>query len=202
MALGPRGARCLSCTARAKRHAGARPSAQTLGVTTAAVDSYLQQSLSTGSPPLGGQTTYPPDLVPLDRLASILTVVVTCLQAKSPAEALLRHEDWHEHDGYITISKPCTWAELVALVASPETLYASRPDDDFVRIGVYAPNGAFYLRVWVPDEDDDPQYYPGRWGTFDLSASKELLVEVARVLPGQELSRSASKAFFEQRGVA
>jgi hypothetical protein len=166
------------------------------------VDSPLHHALATGSPPFDGQTLCPSDLLPLDKLAPILATVVTCLRARWPAEKPLRHEDWHEHDGYITSSMPSTWTDLAALFASSESLYSGCPRDDFVRVGIYAMNAGFYLRVWVPDEDDDPEFRPGRRGTFDLSASEEVLTELESAFPEQGFSRHGSKAYFEQRSAA
>ena len=166
------------------------------------MDQPLTASLAAGTPPFDGQTLCLPELLPLEELVRVLGVTVTALRARWPEADLLHHEDWLEHDGYITNSKPFTWAELMALVASPEALYVGRPSDDFVRTGVYSPTAGFYLRVWVPDENDDPEHYPGRWGSFDLSANAEVLAKLEQALPSQGFLRCSARSYFNQRSAA
>jgi hypothetical protein len=166
------------------------------------MDEFLERACSRASKSFDGFTLFPKDLLPLTELASALAATVDFLQTKFPAAELLRHADWHEHDGFITSSAASSWAEVSMIVASPDSLYASRVGEDFVRLGIYERTGSFYLRIWVPDEDDDPEQYPGRWGSFDLSSSHNLVNQVASSLTIPGLETSEAKSYFEARSAA
>ena len=99
------------------------------------MDKFLQQACAVGSKPFDGLTLRPKDLLPLTQLSSLLATTVAVLRNEFPAAELLRHADWHEHDGYVSGSVASNWADLEAIVASPEDLYASRPGDDLSALG-------------------------------------------------------------------
>jgi hypothetical protein len=163
------------------------------------MDEPLFRAWSDGLPPFDGVTLRSADLVPLELLFHMLSETIGFLREKFPEAKLLRHDDWHEHDGYITSSVPTDWGEVSGLITSATALYEQRPGDDFVRIGIYEPQGAFYLRIGVPDEDDDPELYPGRWGMFDVSAAEPLIAELKSVLRWDGLETSDTMAYFNER---
>jgi hypothetical protein len=163
------------------------------------VDQKLQHAWHTEARPFDGKTLHLADLVPLDRLSLLLSAAVTALRRAYENASLLSLADWHEHDGYITSAHPITWQELEAIASSVATLYERRPGDDFVRLGFYEASGTFFLRVWVLDEDDDRDNYPGKWGNFDLSASEALLQVVASSVPSESFLFSPALKYFNER---
>lgn len=163
------------------------------------MDESLHIALKNGSEPFTGNTLHLSDLIPLKDLRALLEVIVAFLKAEVPGAVLQRHADWHEHDGYITESSPTNWEELASLVSSEQSLYDQRPGDDFVQIGIYEASGAFYLRINVIEEDGDPEQYPGRWGSFDVSAKESLLSKLKGALHCSRLSVSETRSYFNQR---
>jgi hypothetical protein len=166
------------------------------------MDDRLHIALTSGSEPFAGNTLHLSDLISLKDLRTLLADVVVYLKAEIPEAMLLRHADWHEHDGYRTASSPASWEELVKLTSSEQSLYDQRPGDDFVQIGIYEATGAFYLRINVVEENDDPEQYPGRWGSFDVSAPEPLLLRLKNALHCDILAISEAKSYFHQRSTA
>ncbi len=160
------------------------------------MDALLRESLSAGTKPFDGNLIHTADLLPLSHLSQVLAKTIQVLRSKWPDAELRRHADWHEHDGYLTSSATSCWSEVEDLVSSPEHLYANRPGEDFVRIGIYDLQGSFYLRVWVPDENDDPELHPGRWGSFDIAGPDELLRAVQAFATGLALRTTSAVAYF------
>ena len=115
------------------------------------MDETLMKAWRSGTAPFNGATARPSDLLPLADLSSVLRLLVATLHQRHGNTALLRLDDWHEHDGYVTSAKPITWQELAATTATPEALYEQRPRDGHVRSAVYESTGCFLLRIWVPD---------------------------------------------------
>ena len=163
------------------------------------MDEMLINAWRSAAPPFDGATARPADLLPLVYLSSALRSLVEALHRRHGNATLLRLDDWHEHDGYVTSSRPITWQELVAITATPEALYEQRPGDDHVRLAVYESTGRFMLRIWIPDEDDDLDMYPGRWGDFDLTASESYLQEIMAATSVGALSISPATRYFEKR---
>ena len=163
------------------------------------MDDTLQKAWINAAPPFNGETACLPDLVPIEHLSGLLSVVVKALQREVECSTLKVVSDWHEHDGYISSSQSTDWQSLAELVASPTALYEQRPADDLVRLAFFDPHRRFLLRVWIPDEDDDPEQYPGRWGTFDLSGSSILVRAIAQELPEDRLLFCDAKSFFDKR---
>jgi hypothetical protein len=166
------------------------------------MDDPLHLALTNGTTPFAGSTLHLSDLIPLSELQTLLANVVAYLKAEIPEATLLRHADWHEHDGYLTASSPTTWEDVVNLASSEESLYNQRPGDDFVQIGIYEANRAFYLRISVIEEDNDPEQFPGRLGSFDVSASEPLLSKLKNALHCESLVVSEARPYFQQRSAA
>jgi hypothetical protein len=116
------------------------------------MDIYLYDAWRTSKKPFAEGALHPINDLPLDELSRLLSIIVTSLQLEYADVSLLHLSDWHEHDGYITQSKPTEWGALLAFVASSESLYESGHQDEYVRWGFYEPQGTFYLRIWIPSE--------------------------------------------------
>lgn len=133
--------------------------------------------------------------------ASLLAVVARLKQY--PSASLVEVEDWHEHDGYVTSPRPCSWEALEESLRSDSALYEARHDDIYVRRAFYPEDDLFLLRFDLLDEDDD-EHYPGIWGDFDLCAEGPLLAELRARLQAQlsvDLVIEPAKAYFD-RGYA
>jgi hypothetical protein len=139
-------------------------------------------------PPFDGVTLTLPDYVSLPLLQPILSIVVEWLFAYRPDAPLYRLLDWHEHDGYITEASPSSWQELRLLAASSERLEARfHLGDTYVREGFFPAERDYYLRVYVPDPDDNPLYHPDaanliKYGTLDVSGPESLMSAIASAI--------------------
>jgi hypothetical protein len=110
-------------------------------------------------------------------------------------ESELRSVDcWHEHDGFVSLSRAASWGELAVTVSSPAVLYERRAADDYVRKGYCALGGAFYLRIWVPDEDEGAGEAPRRVADLDLSGPRELV----RSLAVEGASFTSARSYFDE----
>lgn len=96
------------------------------------------------------------------------------LRQQYHATDLYTFHDWHEHDGIILPRQSTTWQALNELLATEQSLYEGRAGDTYVRQAYYPTDASFLFRIYVMDEDEEPEY-PGRWGNFDLSGAPRLL---------------------------
>ena len=76
------------------------------------MDAQLEQRWKDGKPPFDGSCLRLTDHVPLPTLRSLLRTIVDALQQRMKHRSLLRFDDWHEHDGYVTEALPVDWAAL------------------------------------------------------------------------------------------
>jgi hypothetical protein len=163
------------------------------------MDDTLLKAWTNTTSPFDGEALCLRDLVPIERLSQLLSVTVGALRVEFGDSILAVNSDWHEHDGYVSPSEPTDWEFLGELAASPTALYDHRPGDDFVRLAFFDSRCRFLLRIWIPDENDDPDQYPGKWGTFDLSSSATVIQTITQLLPTAELAVCDAKSFFSKR---
>ncbi len=162
----------------------------------------LERRWRGGIVPFSGQTITidSEDLTPLTPLRHALLAVVSRLQQRWSDAALLSLDDWHEHDGFITVAKPISWVYLLSTLASDETLLALSHGDWAVRMSFFPKTYDFYLRVYVPaDYDSD---YPERRGDFDITCASELAAELAdnaALASGLSFANRGAKNFFDPR---
>ena len=150
--------------------------------------------------PFEGEIIYLDDYLPIAQLRTTLVSLVDLLQQHYQAANLYTLRDWHEHDGYIWSRQSTSWQSVEQLLASEQSLYDGRTGDTYVRLAYYPSDSSFLLRVYVMDEDEEPEY-PGRWGNFDLSGAPSLLATITPQLPvaiQPLLRREQSGAYFDQ----
>lgn len=87
--------------------------------------------------------------VPIAALSKDLCKIAAFLQHKFLYVALQRFDDWWQHDGLHFDRGLLDWHALFATVGSPRGIYESMPGDDYVRIGVAASDGKWYLRFYA-----------------------------------------------------
>lgn len=163
------------------------------------MDALMDSAWRGAAPPFGGETLHVGPL-PLSELQRLLAAAVAELRSVFGECPLHSFEDWHEHDGYVTTAVLADWNDLSALVEAVDTLYAGRCSDDFVQRAYYDEDRNFILRIWVPEEDDDPEQFPGMSGSFDVSGAPSLL---DRLHPSGVLAvREQAAAFFARRYAA
>lgn len=136
--------------------------------------------------------------MPLEDLQRALVCVVEHLSAMYGQRELWSLEDWHEHDGYLTSGNLIAWEDLASIVRSPAALYEARCADDYVRRVFFDRPSTFLLRIWVLEEDDDAEMYPGRWGNFDISGPSSLLDQVSTCATFQ-IERQEAASYFGER---
>lgn len=158
------------------------------------MDTHTEQLWRDTSPPFEGLTLWTPPLA-IAALREALTVVVDVLEAYAEQRALQTAEDWHEHDGYISMAYEATWEQLTGALSDDEALRRSIPGDALVRRAWRPQDDLFYLR-WHVYEDGEPQA-----GDADLTASRAIVDAAARQLAGIGLDVEIGHArdFFAER---
>lgn len=121
------------------------------------MDAQLEQRWKDGKPPFDGSCLRLADHVPLPTLRSLLRAIVYELQQRLNHRPLLKFDDWHEHDGYITEAQPADWAALDRVLLNDESLKHSRHGDAYVRRAFYPDDLTFLLRYDVLDPDEEPE---------------------------------------------
>lgn len=150
--------------------------------------------------PFDGDIIYLDDYIPIALLRTTLVSLVAILRQHTHVTSLYSLPDWHEHDGYIFSRQPTTWQSVEQLLDSDQSLYDARTGDTFVRVTFYPSDHSFLLRIYVMDENEEPEY-PGRWGNFDLSGTPNLLALVRAHLPEliqHVLRQEPSGSYFDQ----
>ncbi len=159
----------------------------------------MNQRWQDGMSPFDGDCIRTDDLLSLDELCGLLGVVVSDLQRHYAGQTLFAFDDWHQHDGYVTERHPTDWGKLAADARSPATLLASRQGDSYVHRSFYTEDLSFLLRYDVPDEECGDK--TGFAGTFDLSASSNMVARVAALVPPDLRARmkvESSKSYFDK----
>ncbi len=158
------------------------------------MDTHTEQLWRDTRPPFDGLTLWTPPLAIAD-LREALTAIVDVLEAYAERPALQTAEDWHEHDGYISMAYEATWDQLTGAFSGDAALRRSIPGDSMVRRAWRPQDDLFYLR-WLVYEDEEPEV-----GDADLTASRAIVDAVARQLAGIGLDVEIGHArdFFAER---
>ena len=153
-------------------------------------------------PPFDGQTVAfaSEELTPLPALRRAMLVIIPALQQRWSKAKLFVLDDWHEHDGCVTVAQPTTWPELLQRIGTNEETMTFTHGDWDVRLAFFPEDYGFYLRVYVPAEYDND--YPERRGSFDVTCALELASELAGLaasVSGLPVAQVEAKAFFDRR---
>jgi hypothetical protein len=161
----------------------------------------LEKAWKASSKPFHDETIYSEDLVPIEALQAFVSSVIRHIGLYYPSNSLFLFDDWHAHDGFIVPAIPVSIKELTEHVATAESLYKWRQGDFNVCRSVYPDTFDFLLRVNVLDEDDDPEQYPGIWGSlsftgygFDIAEMRKRGNDVAAL----KLVQANSKQYFDR----
>lgn len=132
--------------------------------------------------------------VPIAALSKDLCKIAAFLQHKFLYVALQRFDDWWQHDGLHFDRGLLDWHALFATVGSPRGIYESMPGDDYVRIGVAASDGKWYLRFYA-SWDDEGEFLEG---DYDITLLPGLAEEFREVIPSLKASiqEEASQQYF------
>jgi hypothetical protein len=90
------------------------------------------------------------------------------LESLTPSPNLWTRHDWTQHDGFQSEWRPSTFAELRAVITSPQSLIAAMPGDNYVHLAFWpAQKADWYLRFLCDtgNSPDDP------WYSVDLLSS-------------------------------
>lgn len=165
------------------------------------MDQEMVRRWRQGLAPFDGLHVGTDDYLPLPLLRSVLIAVGGRLQRDHPEALLLTLQDWHEHDGYVTSPRSTSWQELWSTLACDDRFYASRSSEDQVSNAFFPEDRSFYWRYHVLDEDEEPDYYPGRHGWFDVTCAAPLardLVEAVRAEGVTEIRVQPAKQYFDR----
>jgi len=168
-------------------------------LTLAVMDTHTEQLWRDEARPFDGLTLWTP-LLPTARLREALTVIVAVLETYVEHCALQTTEDWHEHDGYISMAYEASWEQLVGALSDDAALRRSSPEGDLVRRAWRDQGDSFYLRWFTCDDDPDPDDPPGG-GDADLTAARAIVDAAVRQLAGLGLDVEVGPArdFFAGR---
>ena len=159
----------------------------------------MNQRWQSGLSPFDGDCLVTDDLLSVEDLRSLLAVIVPALQSEYAAQTLYTFDDWHQHDGYVTERRLTDWETLAAASRTADTLLASRQGDTYVHCSFYTEDLSFLLRYDVADEECGDK--TGFAGTFDLSASSNVVAKVAAHVPAGLRARmrvESSKGYFDK----
>ena len=164
------------------------------------MDTHIEQLWRDGAPPFDGLTLWTP-LLPTARLREALEVVVAVLETYVEQRALQTAEDWHEHDGYISMAYEATWDQLLGALSDDQTLRRSSPEDDLVRRAWRDQNDIFYLRWFHYEDDDSGEDEPPAGGAADLTAPRAVVDATLRQLAeiGLDVEVGPARDFFADR---
>ncbi len=141
------------------------------------MDAQLEQRWKDGKPPFDGSCLRLTGHVPLPTLRSLLRTIVDILRQRMKHRRLLRIDDWHEHDGYVTKALPTDWAALDQVLMNEQSLHHSRHGDSYVRWAFYPDDLTFLLRYDVLDPDEEPELSEPM-GDCDLCADANTIGEI------------------------
>jgi hypothetical protein len=162
------------------------------------VDSLLNQHWERGLSPFDGDCLVFDDVLSVEDLRSVLSVIIPTLEGQYAAQALYTFDDWHQHDGYVTERSLSNWGTLAAVARNTDALIESRQGDTYVHRSFYPEDFSFLLRY---DIDEDSGDGASLTGTFDLSASSTVVSKLTELLPPELRSRvrvEASKGYFDR----
>ena len=140
------------------------------------MDEQLEVRWRSGRSPFDGRCLRCSEPIDVARLRQIMQIVVDVLCARITGPNLLKFDDWHEHDGYITQAISTTWAELEDILRTDQRLHSSRHGDSYVCWAYYPADFSFLLRYDIVDRDEDPELIEPV-GDFDLSADATTVAE-------------------------
>ncbi|GAB6098095.1 hypothetical protein JCM14469_43510 [Desulfatiferula olefinivorans] len=163
------------------------------------MNTELEKRLKEGKKPFDGNVLSLEDLFVLPELLVFLKTILKVLKREYSNSGLFVFDDWHEHDGYLTIPKECSWEMMDEILNSEESLYESRSGDTFVRKAIFPQNMEFLFRYYVMDENEDSEY-PGIWGDFDICGPSALLAEIKSELSAEIetlLYEGPAKTYFD-----
>jgi hypothetical protein len=165
------------------------------------MDLEFEHRWKAGLPPFDGSTLCLEDLLPLSRLQPVLQLVVARLRQFQPERELFSLLDWHEHDGFVNAAEDTSWEDLEWIVSSRYRLLGACTGETYVRKGFFPADRDWYLRVYVPDDSDQPPDVPERVGDSDLTCSPVLSAEIrqdAEASTGVSLVLDGAKRYFDQ----
>ena len=113
----------------------------------------LEPRRKKGRSPFDGRVVAFED-VGIERLREVLAFLFERLAPRHPG--ILLFDDWHEHDGFVSLARPGDWRELAARLATADSLLATRQEDTAVRVAVHATSFEWLLRYWIDDEAERP----------------------------------------------
>jgi hypothetical protein len=163
------------------------------------MDDEFVRRWRTDLPPFDGVALSLPDLLPLSRLQPIVQTTVESLHRRFADEGLYTLHDWHEHDGWASPTKPSRWEALTWIVSSRHTLRDACTGETFVLTGFFPESREFYLRIYIPDEYEQPATGTEWMGDFDVTCAEsqaDLIGAIAQSLSGVTLLREPASRFF------
>ena len=164
------------------------------------MNEILHRAWKSGSFPFNQDILYFPEPLSFKEFQTFLEVVVSCLSDSFEGKKLLRLEDWHNQDGYITHPTPAEWGDLKSTVSSDGALYNLRGRDFDVYLAYFPESFEFILRFRVNDIFEDPRL-SGISGILDITSSEEILAKIEGCLPEEardKFKRETSKKYFDR----
>lgn len=99
------------------------------------------------------------------------------------------------------ILKKISYEKIFRSLESENTFYKSRHKDYEVYRAFYPDSSDFLIRYYILDKDDDPEFYPGIWGSFSFTGYGNDLYEISKCLSDYieaPIIKLNSKQYFEK----
>lgn len=100
-------------------------------------------------------------LAALQRVASVLGIHY---------RTILRFDDWHEHDGFLTNPIVIDWTQQTECWSNLDSWFKSSPDDDYVRTAIYSPTFDWLLRCGL-NKSNESDALDNAWPYLDFTAA-------------------------------
>jgi hypothetical protein len=161
------------------------------------MDAILEPLWRAGEKPFHGTTIFPTENVYVRDAVVAMSSAYDHIALYYPSARLFALEDWHEHDGYISPSKPTSLAELREQVGSPESYVRSHSDDSAVYRAIYPESLDFVLRycLW----DDDSAGSADREVQWSFTGYGHAIPELRKRWQQFSLSEEPSAEYFQSR---
>lgn len=145
------------------------------------MDKRLNELWLSNKYPFNGYMYILDDLIPLSIMYDVINDLFDYFRNVYIKERLFLNHDWFEHDGYVNSSNEIQWNAIDYILQDEGAFYNSRDEDYQVRITIYTNNLHFIIRYNILDEDEDIEFYPGKWGSFELLCNSVHYMKVEEV---------------------
>jgi hypothetical protein len=120
------------------------------------MDAEFMRRLRAGRPPFDGVALRAGDPTPLTALQAALRSMAVYLHDQSQQEPLFAVREEYDPEGVSFVAEGTTWDNLLQIVSSAASLHEVGRDHNVLFAAFFPQSREFYLRIYVPEEDRQP----------------------------------------------